>query len=853
MTARRMATRFVVMAALSATPGDLRAQDSIRVADSLVVNVSGRRFGTGGARQLVFGRHYRGLWNSQIKAEVLDLGRVAGGLTPYREGGGAQTLSLRFRGADSLTYVFRGLDKDPTRRWPDELRGTFAARLAEDQMSALHPGASLVVAELLTAAGILHITPRLVWMPDDPRLGAYRERYGRMLGLFEERPAKGDTRVPGLADARRIADTDELFGELDKGPRNRVDARQFLAARLMDLYVGDWDRHPDQWVWARFDEGEIRRWEPLPRDRDWALTRLDGLAVAIGRMIQPKHVSFGPEYGSVLGLTLSGQALDRRLLSELTRPVFDSIAATLELRLTDAVIDSAVSRLPPELYSMNGDELRTALRARRGDLRRAAAEFYEILAGEVNVFGTDEPERARIERTARGVDLALYAGDAADAYFHRRFDADETGELRVYLQGGADVVEIGGGGASRPMVRVVTGQGRDRIVDSSSTGDIRLYDVGAGTRLTSVRGVEVRRKPYVEYAVTDSTLIPPRDWGEWRRYGPWIASSPDVGFFLGASATRYGYGFRKQPYASRVTVRGGYAMGASTFRAELDGEFRRTNARTYTSLLLRASGIEIVRFHGFGNETVIAGTDAFYRVAQEQYLVAPSVSLPLAGPAMLTLTPTLKYAATDVDPLRAIAIFQPYGTDGFGQVGAQADVTLDTRDWPAAATRGVRAIVGGSVYPAVWDVEETFGEVHGELGTYLSAQSAPLRPTLAVRGAARKVFGAYPFFEAAFVGGAGTVRGLREQRYAGDAAVYGNAELRLALGRVSLLLPTDVGVFGLVDGGRVFLEGESSSKVHTGVGGGLSMGFLSPANTVTFALVRGEDRTSFYLRAGFGY
>ncbi len=853
--------RMAAAGALGAVAGQARAQDttdalpdSIRVVDSVEVSATRERFGTGVVRRLFLGRHYRELWNSTIKAEVLDLGRVAGGLTPYREGGGAQTLSLRFRGADSFTYVFRGLEKDPTRRWPEELRGTFAASLAEDQMSALHPGAALVVAELLEAAGILHITPRLVWMPDDPRLGQYRERYGRMLGLFEARPAKGDTRVPGLSGAREIADTKELFEELEKGPRNQLNARQFLAARLMDLYVGDWDRHPDQWVWARFDEGDVRRWEPIPRDRDWALTKLDGIAVAIGRGIDPRHVSFGPQYGSVVGLVLSGQALDRRLLSGLTRPVFDSIAAELRLRLTDAVIDSAVAQLPPEMFEMNGEELRSALRTRREALPRVAGEFYDILAEQVNVYATGDGDSARVTRTATGAIVELLDKGADQPYFSRSFDGDETNEIRLYLLGGDDRVSITGGGAGRPIVRIVTGQGKDRIVDSTTTGGIRVYDPGDGTELVSLRGVELRRKRYEEHVVSDSTpLIPPRDWGQWWRYGPWVSSAPDVGFFLGLSGTRLAYGFRKQPYASRITVRGGYAMGASTFRAEFDGEFRRTNARTYTSLLLRGSGIEIVRFHGFGNETPLAGADAFYRVPQRQYLVAPSMSVPVGPVAMLTFGPALKFAATDVDPARAIAIFQPYGVENFGQVGGRADLTFDTRDWPAAATRGIRAAVGGAVYPAVWDVEETFGEVHAELSTYLTAAAVPLRPTLALRAAGKKVFGDFPFFEAAFVGGASTVRGLREQRYAGDAAVYGNAELRLALGRVMFFLPTNVGIFGLADAGRVFLEGESSSEVHTAFGGGLSLSFLSPANTLTFALVRGEDRTGFYLRAGFAY
>ena len=96
----------------------------------------------------------------------------------------------------------------------------------------------------------------------------------------------------------------------------------------------------------------------------------------------------------------------------------------------------------------------------------------------------------------------------------------------------------------------------------------------------------------------------------------------------------------------------------------------------------------------------------------------------------------------------------------------------------------------------MWDVTETFGEVHGEAATYLTPETT-FGPTLALRAGGKKVWGRFPFFESAFIGGAATVRGLREQRYAGDAALYGNAELRVRLGRFFVALPGDFGVFGL--------------------------------------------------------
>ena len=160
--------------------------------------------------------------------------------------------------------------------------------------------------------------------------------------------------------------------------------------------------------------------------------------------------------------------------------------------------------------------------------------------------------------------------------------------------------------------------------------------------------------------------------------------------------------------------------------------------------------------------------------------------------------------------------------------------------------------VGGTAYPAIWDVNDMFGEVHGEASTYLTPHTS-FGPTLALRAGGKKVWGDFPFFESAFVGGASTVRGLREQRYAGDAAVYGNAELRVRLGRFFVVLPGDFGVFGIADVGRVYLEGESSDTWHSGVGGGIWFAFLDRANTLSASLVKGDDRTGFYLRAGFGY
>lgn len=849
---RARAGAAVVAAAVVAHAVAARAQSAASAAPDTVVVTPGAHYRSGGFHTLLFGKHYRDLWATPIRVEVLDLERFAGGLRPTARGGGMQTKSLRFRGANGRSYQFRSIDKDPSPLLPEPLRRTLARSIFQDQISAGHPAAPLVVSPLLDAAGVLHAEPRLVLLPDSPALGEFRHEFGGMLGTIEERAADDG---PAFAGASKIVGTAELFERLEKHQQERVDARAFLAARLIDLFLGDWDRHQDQWRWARLGDSDTVPWTPIPRDRDQAFAKFDGLLLGLARLSAPQLVEFSPTYPSMVGLTWNARVVDRRLLTGLEWPVWDSVATALQGRLTDAVIDNAVQHLPAELRKLNQAPLAGALRHRRDQLPLAARRFYRLLAGEADAHASDKAERVEAAHPADGVlELSIYPAGAAQAtpLFHRRFVRSDTREVRLYLEGGDDSVMIQGPGSGAPLLRVIGGGGDDRVIDSSRSGRTRFYDARGTNAVGGLRRVPLDTRPYPDFRLSDSTPYPARDWGGFWRFRPWMSSGPEVGFFFGGGVVRYDFGFRKRPYRSKLALRAGYATGADAFRAEFRGEFWRVNSRVRTELLLRASGIEVVRFFGFGNETPRIAPDFFYRVPQQQYVAAPSVTFPFGGSGAFTIGPVLKYAHTNLEAGRFISVSQPYGVGSFGEVGGAAGVEWDTRNGPAA-TRGVRLLAGGGVYPAVWDVTETFGEVHGEASTYLTPRTGSFGPTLALRAGGKKVWGRYPFFESAFVGGASTVRGLREQRYAGDAALYGNAELRARLGRFFVVLPGEFGVFGLADAGRVFLEGESSDQWHTGVGGGIWFAFLETANTISVAVARGDGRTALYLRAGFAY
>ena len=330
----------------------------------------------------------------------------------------------------------------------------------------------------------------------------------------------------------------------------------------------------------------------------------------------------------------------------------------------------------------------------------------------------------------------------------------------------------------------------------------------------------------------------------------WGASySPDIGLLVGAGITHTRYGFRALPPSTRLLAEAAYATGTASYRVDAAGEFRRPLFPSMLFVELRASGLELIRFYGTGNETDGSQPDSVYRVRQTQLLLGPRVAIQLTPRLRLILGPFLEYAHTTVDAGTLLGTTGPYyGTGHFGQVGARAAVELDTRDLPAAPARGLHVSVARRWYPAVWDVSSPFGMLSAEASTYLSAGDPPAA-TLALRAGGAAVSGTVPFHDLVYVGGETTVRGYAEQRFAGRRGAYANVELRFPAGRLPF---ADVGLFGLADAGRVWTPGESSDRWHAAAGGGLWLAWQHRrATTLSIAAARSPERTAVYVRAGF--
>ena len=351
------------------------------------------------------------------------------------------------------------------------------------------------------------------------------------------------------------------------------------------------------------------------------------------------------------------------------------------------------------------------------------------------------------------------------------------------------------------------------------------------------------------YAPPDTAV---RDWGDRWLSVTWLAAGPDIGIFGGTGVSLTRYGFHRDPFAERYRLRAGWSTGANTGRADFNATWIPANSRLRANLLARASGIDVLRFHGFGNDVSADGPDEFYRVDQVDLTLLPSLTFPVGGGAELSLGPRLRYSSTDFEEDRFITP-ATYGAGNFGMLSASGQFRLETQDRPLAATRGLTLTLGGSYFPSVMDVEEPFGELHAEASTFVASPTLPLEPTLALRVGGKRVWGRFPFQEAAYIGDASTVRLGRQNRYAGEASVYGGSELRLFLTRFYFLAPADFGVLGLADVGRVFLDGEESDRWHAAGGGGIWASFLDRSYMVSLSLAKSSEHAAVYFRIGSGF
>ncbi len=874
-----------------AVPADSLPDAGGTVTQTAQEDFAGPGIADGGLRRLFWGRGYRDVWHTPATFETMDLGTFGGGLTPLQAGGGLQSTTLRLQGGDGLVYEMRLVEKSGLAQVPPDLRTGVVGDVVLDFRSAMNPYGPLVSGPLAEAAGVLQPFFGYYFIPDDPRLGRYRETFGNRLALVNVRPDDDVSDVRGMRGAADVVSVGKLYEELAADQDHRVDARAYLRARLLDNVMGDWDRHSDQWRWAAFEPGELdpsltgdaatdgKVYQPVARDRDFAFHDVNGLLPAlISRFGDPRLQSFDERIRRVPYLNQSGFPQDRRFLARLSRDDWRAEAEALRAALTDDAIDAGVAAMPEPVRALIGERYRETLRARRDDLPRAASRFYEHLAEVVDVVGSDQRETFTAERHADGGLTVTVADRDGAEIFRRRFVPRDTREVRLYGFGGRDRFEVTGTGRDRITLRIVGGAGRDTLVAAEhaivhDTPDGLEMAPDAARRVTDRRADDGRVNLYDPHEVVHSR----------RQLRPVVGYRPTDGVVVGASHTWFLPGFRLRPWGAVHTVRGSFATATGGVAGAYRGEMREAVLGLDLDVDASASTPRYVRnFYGIGNNSP-KGDDEAARLDLAQARLSVGLGRDLGQGLRLVAGPTVRFVAPEA-PGPGVALNSPGpvtgGVDYAGDVrvdaGAQARLTVSTADALVNAQQGVRLGVGGAVHASPDD-----GSVYGRVGAdgvlYVPVRLAP-QLTLAVRGGVDHRLGTFPFWDAAVLGGegdagasslgqSGILRGVRRERFAGRTAASASAELRAKLFNVTTpLAPFEVGALAFGDAGRVWSDPaeacgvagctpadlDAGGGLHVGAGGGLWIELLDRA-VVNATVARADDGTVFTFGAGFAF
>jgi hypothetical protein len=258
----------------------------------------------------------------------------------------------------------------------------------------------------------------------------------------------------------------------------------------------------------------------------------------------------------------------------------------------------------------------------------------------------------------------------------------------------------------------------------------------------------------------------------------------------------------------------------------------------------------VVQFRGFGNST--ADDDSkFFDVRQRMWQARPAIGFTFAKGSDVSLGPIIRYTTTDSTSNRFISLNRPAGFPTFGQAGLQGALHYESRIEPD--TMRARFIVDfiGSGYPGIWDLNSAYESIEGTATSFITF-GLPKKPVLALRGGGKKLYGDFPYFDAAFLGGGGSFRTEHRQRYAGDASLFGSAELRYPIAEFPFVLPLNVGAIAFTDFGRVYVNGDSPGGWHKAAGGGFWVGALNPGTNVS-VLLTNSSRHRVLVSLGFSY
>jgi len=828
------------------------AQDSIKVAANTT-------FKTNGSKKFWMGSNYRTEWKTPVTVPIINLSTEKGGLTPVKRGGGKQTKSLRLEAANGEEYSFRSIQKFITSKTlPLDLQSEAAEDLVADGVSASYPYAALSVTPLAKAAGVPYLDAKVVYIPDDPKLAEYREDFKNLLAYFENRAPDG---------VKKTWDTEEVVAKLKDDNDNDIDQFALLKIRILDMYVMDFDRHEGQWIWGSIDKDKGNIYYPIPKDRDQAFYINRGFLPGMIKWpwLVPQLEGFKAKSNNINRFNFAARNLDRFFLTELDEQDWKKAVDEFLPKMTDQVIDEAVSKQPREIGATSGDFIAKTLKERRKYLADEIMQYYRFLSEKVSITGSDKKELFDVAKNNDGsVQVKVYKitkeGEQSTVMYDRTFDPQVTKEINLYGFGGDDKFVINGSD-DKIKIRMIGGDGEDMFDHKGGGGGNIVYDTKDGNnKLTG----DLRDKRAND---TLANKFDPLGY-KYNQTIPLLSASynKDDGFFLGFSLKFIRHGFRKDPYKSMHQLNFLYAFSTQAFNVRFYSEYISVFGRTgdlLTDIDIKAPN-NTTNFFGYGDASVYdktkPGKFRYYRARYSLGDISVLIRKRFSEKVTFNFGPTYEFFSLDKeDDLNKVRFITQTGLNGLDPTtlyakqsffGGKAGFTVDTRDNKIMPQKGINWVTTYRYLSGLNDESSTLSQLNSEMSFYLPIAKNKL--IFADRFGGGTNFGDnFEFFQAQYLGGDEHLRGYRKYRFAGKSKIFNQAELRLGLAKFkTYLFPAAFGIFVFYDTGKIYDLNSESNKWLSGYGGGI---WISPLKRIVLSIAYTASKEDKLPLIGLGW
>jgi len=786
-----------------------------------------------------WGKNRRAEWGTPVTVPVLWLDTAYGGLKVYETGGGNETRSIRLSNTSGKEYSLRSINKSREDVVPPVAKGTFVEALINDQVSSSYPYGAFAVAQMQDAAGIPHPLPVLVYLPQQPALGKYNDKYGNDLYLFEQRPDGDWSDAPNFHNLKDFSSTDNVIKKLQENNKNRPDQRLFIRERLFDMFISDWDRHEDNFRWGKKQENGYTIYVPVPRDRDQAFYTHNGKL--IDKFLPIAGLSFMHNFDSIPGsmktLNSEEKDFDRFFSNGMSREDWIAEADHLQKSLTDEVIRRSVKDLPPEIYAISGEELIAKLIRRRNHLQQMAEEYYSLVASKVEIIGSEKNEVFSVtgsQNNSLTVNVFRVKDGKRESqeYYHRTFIPAETNEIRIYGIGGQDVFEIDN--SSTITLRIIGGPDKDSLDQKGNR--FHIYDDSKN----------IFHAEHAVYHLSSSDSVHAFNYRNfhYNTHGikPIINYNDEDRLHVGLAYSFRKYGFRKDPYATEQSFGVKYSISQRAASAFYDAVWPHVIGRWDILFNANFDAARWTNFYGLGNNTISATDNIdYYRMISTEWVAKLGLRRQFANSEIEISafyqqvdlkTNTARYATQVFLPVK------PEVFDGNHYAGLNIGYKIAHVNDKVVPTKGFTMLLG-AILSNNFTIHDLFQNYSARLQGFVplgNKFSILLRAggsTIVTEDDA--LLNAQPLMHA-IIGGPSSIRGFRKERFWGRSSFYNDNELRFITNIRSHILNAKFGLLAFFDDGRVWFPGETSDLWHTGYGGGI---LIAPFNAFCLQVTYG--------------